>query len=64
MRLESRLISPEQILCLREETLADGIHILVARFCELLQLGFLSVGQLRGHFHVDADVQIAVAVAL
>lgn len=64
MRLESRLISAEQILCLLEETLADGIHVLVARFGELLQPGFLRVGQLRGHFDIDADMQIAAAVAL
>ena len=63
-RRDAQRLSTEQILCLLEEALADRIHVFVARFGELLQLGFLSVGQLRGHFHVDADMQIAVAVAL
>ena len=64
MRPESWLVLPEQILCLLEEAFADGIHVLVARFSELLQLGLLRLRQMCGHFHVDADVQIAVAVAL
>ena len=56
--------SPKKILRLLKEALADGIHVFVAGFGELLQLGFLRVSQMRWHFHVDADMQVALTVAL
>ena len=47
-----------------EEALADGAFLAAAELGEFFELGFLRGGQMRRNFNVDANVQVAVAVAL
>src|SRR6516162_4763723 len=54
----------KKILRFVEEALAKRAFLSVAKVGEFLKLGFLRGGQVRRHFDVYANVQVAVAVAL
>ena len=59
-----RRVLTKQTLRLLKKAFADRVDAFVAGFGKLLQLRFLRAAEVRGHFHADAHVQIAVAVAL
>src|ERR1019366_7428987 len=54
----------EHSLCLLEEALTHGAFLPVAEVGEFLKLGFLARRQVGWHLDIDADMEIAAAVAL
>src|ERR1017187_4097090 len=58
------LRSLEQLFCLLEEALAHGAFLAVAKVGVFLELGLLGGREVGGHLYIDADVQIAAAMAL
>jgi len=56
--------SLKEVFGLFEKALADGAFLAAAELGEFLELAFLRGGQMRRNFHIDAHVQVAVAVAL